>query len=49
MKSGEAAKNKLKIKDKAEILAQEYFQKQGNQLRRGTLTPMHLLYCVYIV
>ena len=34
------AKNRLKIKAAAEILAQENFQKWGNQLKRGTLTPL---------
>ena len=35
--------NRLKIKEKAEILAQENCQKWGNQLKfvkRGTLTPL---------
>ena len=32
VKLGKNAKNRLKIKEKAEILAQENFQKQGNQL-----------------
>ena len=32
--------NKLKIKEKAKILTQENFQKRGNQLKRGTLTPL---------
>ena len=40
MKLGKNAKNRLKIKEKAEILAQENFQKRGNQLKRGTLTPL---------
>ena len=31
MKLGRNAKNRLKINEKAEILAKEYFQKQGNQ------------------
>ena len=38
---GKNAKNRLKIKEKAEILVQENFQKQGNQLKRGTLTPLY--------
>ena len=33
-------KNRLKMKEKAEILALENFQKWGNQLKRGTLTPL---------
>ena len=38
------AKNMLKIKEKAEIWAQEICQKQGgNQLKRGTLTPLIML------
>ena len=28
------------MKEKVEILAQENFQKQGNQLKRGILTPL---------
>ena len=40
MKLGENGKNRLKIAEKAEILAKEDFQKQGNQLKRGTLTPL---------
>ena len=40
MKFIKNAKNKLKLKEKAEILAQENFQKRGNQLKRGTLTPL---------
>ena len=40
MKFGKNAKNRLKLKEKAEILAQENFQKLGNQLKRGTLTPL---------
>ena len=40
VKLGKNAKNMLKIKEKAEILAQENFQKRGNQLKRGTLTPL---------
>ena len=43
MKLGKNAKNRLKIKEKAEILAQEYFKKQGNQLKRGSLTPLSRL------
>ena len=31
----------MKIKEKAEILTQEYFQKRGNMLKRGTLTPRY--------
>ena len=34
------AKNRLKMKEKAEILVQENFQKLGDQLKRGTLTPL---------
>ncbi len=30
----------MKIKEKAEILAHGYFEKRGNQLKRGTLTPL---------
>ena len=33
-------KHRLKIKEKAEILTQENCQKQGNQLKRGPLTPL---------
>ena len=33
VKLGKNAKKKLKIKEKAEILAQENVQKQGNQLK----------------
>ena len=40
VKLGKNAKNRLKIKEKAEILAQENCQKRGNQLKRGTLTPL---------
>ena len=40
MKSGGSVKNRLKMKEKAEILAPENFQKRGNQLKRGTLTPL---------
>ena len=43
MKFGKNAKNRLKLKEKAEILAQENFQKRGNQLKRGTLTPLFIL------
>ena len=39
MKFDKNAKNRLKLKEKAEILAQENFQKRGNQLKRETLTP----------
>ena len=35
MKLGKTGKNRLKIKEKAEILAKENFQKQGNQLRNS--------------
>ena len=38
VKLGKTAKTMLNIKEKAEILAQENFQKRGNQLKRGTLT-----------
>ena len=37
---GKKAKHGLKIKEKAEILAHGYFEKRGNQLKRGTLTPL---------
>ena len=37
---GKTAKIGLKIKEKAEILAPENFQKGGNQLKRGNLTPL---------
>ena len=47
MKLDKNAKNKLKIKGKAEILAQENFQKQGNHLKRGTLTPLIPLGAVF--
>ena len=40
IKLGKTTKNRLKRKEKAEILAQENFQKRGNQLKRGTLTPL---------
>ena len=40
VKLGKNAKNRLKIKEKAEILAQENFQKREKQLKRGTLTPL---------
>ena len=36
-------KNRLKIKEKTEILAQENFQKRRNQLKRGTLIPLYIL------
>ena len=39
VKFGKNAKNRLKIKEKAEILAQENFFK-WDQLKRGTLTPL---------
>ena len=42
MKLGKIAKNRLKIKEKAEILAQENFQKWVNQLKRGTITPLNI-------
>ena len=42
---GKNAKNRLKIKEKAEILAQENFQKWRNQLKRGTLTPLAQTFC----
>ena len=38
MKLGKNGKNRLEIKEKAEILTKENFQKRGNQLKRGTLT-----------
>ena len=34
------AKNRLNINEKAEILTQTIFKKRGNQLKRGTLTPL---------
>ena len=40
MKLGKNAKNRLKIKEKAEILTQEKCQKRGNQLKKGTLTSL---------
>ena len=40
MKLCKYAKNGLKTKEKSEILAEENFQKQGNQLKRGILTPL---------
>ena len=43
MKLAKNGKNKLKIKEKAEILAKENCQKQGNQLKRGTLTPLSIV------
>ena len=48
VKFGKNAKNRLKMKEKAEILAQENFPKRGNQLKRGTLTPLLLLYSIII-
>ena len=36
------AKYGLKRKEKVEILAHGYFEKRGNQLKRGTLTPLQL-------
>ena len=41
MKLGKNDKNRLKIKEKAEILAQENCQKRGNWLKRGSLTPLY--------
>ena len=40
VKLGINAKNRLKINEKAENLAQANFQKWGNQLKRGTLIPL---------
>ena len=40
MKFGKNAKNRPKLKEKAEILSQENFQKRGNHLKSGTLTPL---------
>ena len=40
VKLGKNANNRLKIKEKAEILAQENCQKLGTQLKRGTLSPL---------
>ena len=39
------AKYGLKIKEKADILAYGYFEKRGNQLKRGTLTPLYNILC----
>ena len=52
MKLGKTTKNRLKIKkkkrkEKAEILAQENFQKRGKQLKRGTLMPLLVPHRVY--
>ena len=51
VKSGKNAKNRLKIKEKAEILTQEHFQKRGNQLKESwTLTPLTIIkFNTYIV
>ena len=43
MKLGKNGKNRLKIREKAEILVRENFQKQGNQLKKGTLTPLGMV------
>ena len=40
IRKGKMPKNRLKMKEKVEILAPENFQKRGNQLKRGTLTPL---------
>ena len=48
MKLGKNGKNRLKIKEKAEILAKEIFQKQGNQLKRGTLIPLNNDICLVV-
>ena len=40
---GKKAKYGLKIKEKAEILAYGNFEKRGNQLKRGTLTPLDII------
>ena len=37
LKLGKNTKNRLKIKEKAKILAHKNFQKRGNQLKRGTV------------
>ena len=42
MNFGKNVKKKAEYKRKTEILAQENFQKRGNQLKRGTLTPLQL-------
>ena len=48
-KQGKTAQNqgkmpniRQKLKKRAEILAQEKCQKQGNHLKRGTLTPLSI-------
>ena len=43
MKLGKNDKNRLKIKEKTEILAKENVQKRGNQLKRGTLKALENL------
>ena len=40
VKLGKNDKNRLKNEKKNEILAQENFQKQGNQLKKGSFTPL---------
>ena len=42
IKLGKKFKYRLKIKEKAEIVAQENCQKWENQLKRGTLTPLEV-------
>ena len=37
---GKNDKDRLKIKEKVEILPKVKFQKRGNQLKGGTLTPL---------
>ena len=49
VKSGQNVKNRLKMKEKAEILTPENFQKRGNQLKRGTLTPLIMTFVVQIM
>ena len=44
VKLGKNAKNRLKMKEKAEILGQNFCQKWGNQLKRGTFTPCLFLF-----
>ena len=37
-------RRRLKIKEAAEILTQENFQKRENQLKRGTFTSLSMAY-----
>ena len=41
MKLGKDAKNRLKINEKASILAKENVQKRGKQLKRNAHTPAY--------